>query len=186
MIMSTPNFTPKDDIEKAMWGYIASKESVTHADIKGAVDVTDYKRTNFVAKLKRDGLLKKCGKRGIHDLFTVHDAEALRKNDTEKRQSPQGGMWAGMRVLGNFTPIEIHKAILQRHPDITEMTVTKYCQQLLKAEYLRVVQTAKIGVRPARYRLIKDTGPLPPQVKHKQVIIDGNSGEVAHVEGTQR
>jgi hypothetical protein len=183
--MSQPNFTPKDDIEKTMWDYIVSKTSVTHADIKGAVDVTDYRRTNFVAKLKRLKVLHKCGKQGIHDLFTVHDTEALRKNDTEKRQSPQGGMWASMRVLRDFTPIEVHRAILQRHPDITEKVVTLYCQKLLKAEYLRVVQTAKIGVRPARYKLINDTGPLPPQVKHKQVIIDGNNGTVAHVDGAQ-
>lgn len=183
--MSQSTYTPKDDVEQLMWNYIASKTSVSHEDIKGAVDVTDYRRTNFVAKLKRLGVLKKCGKTGIHDQFTVHDSEALRKNDTEKRQSPQGGMWASMRVLGNFTPVEIHAAILQRHPDITDKAVTTYCQNLLKAGYLRVIQTAKIGSRPARYKLINDTGPLPPEVKHKQVIIDGNDGKVAHVSGAQ-
>lgn len=185
MIMNKPSYTPKDDHEQAMWTFIVSKPSVTHADIKGATNVTEYKRTTFVAKLKRLGHLHKCGSRGRDDLFTVHSEEALRRNDTEKRQSPQGGMWASMRVLGNFTPIEVHRAINQRHPDTTEKIVTAYCQNLMKAGYLRVVQTAKIGVRPARYRLIKNTGPLPPQVKHKQVIIDGNDGTVAHVAGAQ-
>ncbi|WP_339696128.1 hypothetical protein [Celeribacter baekdonensis] len=183
--MTSASYTPENEAEQVMWDFIVSKTSVTHADIKGAVDVTDYKRTNFVAKLKRLGVLQKCGKLGIHDLFTVHDTEALRKNDTEKRQSAHGGMWASMRVLKNFTPIEVRMAILQRHPDITEKAVTTYCQKLLKAQYLRVVQTAKIGVRPAHYKLINDTGPLPPQVKHKQVIIDGNDGTVVHVEGAQ-
>lgn len=183
--MTTANYTPENEHEQVMWDFIVSKRSVTHADIKGAIDVTDYRRTNFVAKLKRLKVLQKCGKVGIHDSFTVHGTEALRKNHTEKRQSPQGGMWASMRVLGNFTPIEVHRAINQRHPDVAEKTVTMYCQKLLKADYLRVVQTAKIGVRPARYKLIKDTGPLPPQVKHKQVIIDGNDGTVVHVEGAQ-
>jgi hypothetical protein len=183
--MSQSNYTPKDDTEKLMWNYIASKTSVSHADIKGAVEVTDYCRTNFVAKLKRLGILRKCGKAGLHDHFTVHDSEALRKNDTEKRQSPHGGMWASMRVLGSFTPIEIHSAIRERHPDFTDKSVALYCQKLLKAGYLRVIQTAKIGTRPARYKLINNTGPLPPQVKSKMVVIDGNDGTVAHVEGAQ-
>lgn len=182
--MTSMCFKPKNDAEKAMWDYMSACPEVTHAMIKDAVDVSDYCRTNFVAKLKRLGLLHECGKRDGQVLFSIHDGEKRRQTATEKRQSPQGAMWTIMRVLKTFSPLDIHLALGASHPEITQKVVTTYCQQLLRADYFRVIQKAN-KQRPARYQLIKDTGPLPPTVQRKAVIIDGNDGKVAHVEGAQ-
>ena len=58
-----------------------------------------------------------------------------------------------------------------------------YCQLLLKAEYLRVQQKAVPGRREASYRLIRNTGPLPPMERRVRAVIDQNEGKVTYLSG---
>lgn len=182
--MPQPTYRPENETEKLMWDFIAERGEFTHDLLKASVEVSDYERTNFVAKLKRRGHLTVCGKRDMKTLFTIHDSDARRTKTTAQRQSPEGVMWTVMRVTREFSAQDICLSIGSARPDITPKSVSTYCQKLFKAGYFKVTQTAKPPVRPARYLLINDTGPLPPTIHRKEVIIDGNDGKPVYVQGT--
>lgn len=183
--MDIPKFTPKNDFEKEMWAYVNEVEEFTHSMISKAVDVSDNHRVNFIAKLKRKGLIEECGTKDLQKLFTIHSTDKRRKIAEKRRKSPEGVMWSVMRVSKTFTYKEVYLAIGHGRPDITLKMVNTYCQKLMTAGYLRVMQRAKPPSTLALYMLINDTGPLPPTPKRKEVIIDANTGQVAFVHGAQ-
>lgn len=183
--MSKDKYTPKDDNEKLMWEFMKANPEFTHKMIDLSLEVSAYHRTNFVAKLKRLGVIQRCGARDLEHLFTIHTDDERRDQSQQRRKTPEGVMWSSLRILRTFSAIEVYRALEAGRPDVTLKHVNIYCQKLAKAEYLRVIVKAIPGKRNARYQLLNDTGPLAPEVKRKEVIIDRNNGKVAHVEGAQ-
>ncbi|QFQ88240.1 hypothetical protein F8A10_12035 [Paracoccus kondratievae] len=88
-------------------------------------------------------------------------------------------MWRSMRGLVEFSPRDI--AAHSTTPDalVSEPTAKSYCSMLLRCGYLRVLKKAEpIAGRQAIYRLIRNTGPRPPQVQRIKRIFDPNTGAV--------
>ena len=183
--MSAPVYTPADDQERAMWTFMKGRRKFTIAELNKACTVTDWKRSNFFAKLRRKGLLYRCGREDGRDVFTVMDAETTQKFSAGKRQSPEGAIWAAMRTLKAFNVNDLMMIVGPDEVGVQMDALKKYVSVLLTAKYLKVLDRAKPGIRPARYRLVKDTGPLPPSRKTKVVLIDGNEERVVHVTGAQ-
>ena len=70
---------------------------------------------------------------------------------------------------------------------VIEADARKFCSVLLDAGYLKVVQKARSHTdRPAIYLLVNNTGPLPPEIKRRQIVIDANQDRVVHVGGGVR
>lgn len=184
--MNVADYTPADDSERAIWRHLNSHDRVTHADLKKATDVSDWKRTNFLSKLKRLGILKDCDRDGPRRVFTIMDQQAAQAFAQKRRNTPQGAMWTTMRVLRTFTPVDLQITLTADRPEITLDEIEAYCRLLRKAEYLVVLQKAKAGVSPARYRLARDTGPLPVIQRTLPVIIDTNDDSVAYVSGARK
>lgn len=87
-------------------------------------------------------------------------------------------MWRSMRLLEQFTSRDI--AVHSNTPDVqvSEETAKSYCTMLMRCGYLRVVQKARPSVgQLAIYRLIRNTGPLPPQVQRIKQVFDPNTGD---------
>lgn len=94
-------------------------------------------------------------------------------------------MWNSMRGLVEFSPRDI--AAHSTTPDVrvTEPTVKSYCTMLLRTGYLRVLRKAEPSAgRQAVYRLIRNSGPKPPQIQRIKQVFDPNTGTV-HVPGEQ-
>lgn len=67
---------------------------------------------------------------------------------------------------------------------IAEATAKDYCKRLLAAGYLQVlVKADPHKSRAARYRLIRNKGPLAPQVQRVRQVYDPNDGAVYMAEG---
>ncbi len=94
-------------------------------------------------------------------------------------------MWRSIRGLPEFSPRDI--AAHSTTPDVrvTEPTAKAYCSMLLKTGYLRVVKKAEpMAGRQAIYRLIRRSGPKPPQIQRIKQVYDPNTGAV-HIPGDQ-
>ena len=92
-----------------------------------------------------------------------------------KDRSPQARMWLVMRRLRTeFSPLDIAEHATTSDGVVTEAEARTYCRQLLKAGYLRVHQTAIHRVRPAKYRLVINSGPRAPVIRRVLGVLDPN------------
>lgn len=184
--MSAIPHTPATIDERKMWSYLKEHDQVTHADLKSATGVSDYRRTNYVSKLRRLGILRDCGRRGSVVVFTTMDQDAANEFAAAKRNTPEGAMWTAMRVMRTFTPDEILLTLQGSTHDLPLKTIKSYCGDLLRADVLVVVQKARPNIRPARYRLASDTGPMPIVVRNLKVIVDTNDDRAIYIQGARQ
>lgn len=81
-------------------------------------------------------------------------------------------LWRGMCMLRRF---DYRDLIETASVEIAEETARDYCKHLLAAGYLRVVAKASPSAgRIARYQLVRDTGPHPPQIRRVKQVYDPN------------
>ncbi|WP_353429461.1 hypothetical protein [Paracoccus denitrificans] len=94
-------------------------------------------------------------------------------------------MWRSMRGLAEFSPRDISAHSTTPDVRVSEPTAKAYCFMLLKTGYLRVIKKAEpMAGRQAIYRLIRNSGPKPPQIQRIKQVFDPNTGAV-HVPGDQ-
>lgn len=84
-------------------------------------------------------------------------------------------MWRSMCALREFS---FRDLIENASVVIAEATARDYCHHLLAAGYFRVVAKANPAQgKVARYRLIRESGPRPPQIQRVKRVFDPNTGE---------
>jgi hypothetical protein len=82
-------------------------------------------------------------------------------------------IWSAIRFMKRFTFEELEQTTEQSYPH-----VRRYVRRLLDAGYLRLVSQAKGRDSCNCYRLIRDTGPLPPIPRDNlPQTFDPNNGE---------
>jgi len=86
-----------------------------------------------------------------------------------RRNSTRARAWAVIRKLRVFTI-----ARLVRLTDANYDNLKRYIRALADAGYLRA-EGHEMG--SVRWRLVRDTGPLPPVMKTVRYIYDPNTGE---------
>ena len=90
-------------------------------------------------------------------------------------------LWRGMTILKEFTYLDL---VESASIVIPPMTAKAYCAMLLATGYLRVLRKAQPrNGRVARYRLVRNNGPKPPQIQRVKRVYDPNSREVFMPEG---
>lgn len=83
-------------------------------------------------------------------------------------------LWNGMRRLKRF---DCRDLIVAAAAKVAYSTARNYCIWLHKAAYIAIDTPARPGA-PARYRLVRDTGPRAPVIQRKKHVYDPNLGEV--------
>jgi hypothetical protein len=96
-------------------------------------------------------------------------------------QAAEALMWGAVRGLVTFTARDVAVHIPEDRVRVTEDEVRRYVGVLLKAGYLRVIRKAVPGKRLATYRLIKNTGPLPPVERRTVIVQDPNLKATVYV-----
>lgn len=94
-------------------------------------------------------------------------------------------MWRAMKVRKVFDAEQLARDATQGAVTCTLATAKSYVSKLATAGYLRIEVKASPGGRLARYRLMKDTGPLPPAITRAKVVFDRNTGELSPVQTAQ-
>lgn len=83
-------------------------------------------------------------------------------------------MWRAMRLLSQFSYRDIAAHATTDTVKVSEATAKSYCSLLMRCGYLRVVHPASAHGRVAVYRLIRNSGPLPPMIQRIKVVYDPN------------
>jgi len=182
--MIKPPYALSTDLEHEIWAYLNVHPKVSLSELRNVHSSSQQALNQFWNRLRHTRALKPIGRIGMTPYYTIMDpsqAEALHK---ALRQGVEGKIWTTMRVHGEFTPDDLLASLMAPENAVTLRDIRTYCQRLTKAGYLRVLRKHIEGKRSARYRLIRNTGPLPPTPKRRMVIIDLNEDRAVYVEGT--
>jgi hypothetical protein len=148
-------------------------------------DVSALAAKRAVAVWKEAGLIRPNG-RSATDLprwLWVGEDGSLPDETRGGGGTKHGNLWRSMRLLKEFSPTDLMAMSSTDLIPVNLQDARIYCQLLLKAEYLRVREKAITGRREASYRLIRDTGYLPPVERRLRAVIDQNDGKVSYLDG---
>lgn len=177
--------TPTDPHELEIWTYLKAHPRITYAEVAANSSLSKAKRSNYLSKLRRLGLLKPCGREGTTQFFSMFSSRDVLERSTQKLATPEAEIWQVMRILGTFSPPDLSAALMASTIQISDRFIQEYCSVLMRANYLRVLAEARLGTSPARYRLVKNTGPLPPERRRIHVLIDPNKDEIVYSKGVR-
>ena len=182
----TATFRPKTETEQNIWGYINSRDKFSYAELEAHFPIPRYTIRTLVRQMKRMGCIRVAQTKGNRVYYTAKSVINEIENKVQKRSSPEGAMWTAIRMLGPYTAEDVACSLSGTDLNLSQQQVKTYMQRLLSAGYLRVVRRATPDRgREAVYLLINDTGPLPPIIRRKRVIIDQNEERVVFVEGVK-
>lgn len=175
------------DHQSATWAQIRAQKTFTVRSINDEVGAHRTTVFDYIRRLIAGGYVEiEKEVNGAAHFILVRDAGVhpprLRRDGTPVQQgSGTQNIWRSMRMLKTFTPADL---VIHSTTDTVEVqlaTAKKYCAMLLKAGYLRVLEKAVPGgKRQARYRLIRDSGPLPPQIQSVKQVYDQNLRRVMY------
>lgn len=94
-------------------------------------------------------------------------------------------MWRAMRVRKVFDAEQIQTDSAAGDVSMSLGTVKTYFKRLKAAGYLGVATKAHNGGGLTVYRLVKDTGPLPPAITRTQIVFDRNTGDMTPIQTAQ-
>lgn len=166
--------------QQAIWEAIRARQTFTITDLWGVVDMHRKSIINYVHRLAKGGYVRQRDdfkKSYTYELVrdAGHHAPRLTREGEPVRQG--GGnqnMWRSMRMLGQFSPTDLAAHSTTETTQVSLLTAKAYCTALSKAGYLRVVSKARPPRKQAVYRLVRNTGPLPPQVQRVKQVWDPN------------
>jgi len=170
---------------EAIWGAIRAQgaASFTVASIVGACGAHQKTCRDYLKGLTAAGYIEQVSApdelpatwRMVRDIG--HEAPRVRpdgSNVTQGKATEQ--LWRGMFMLKEFS---FRDLIETASVEIPEETAKAYCKMLLATGYLRVLtKAAPHAGRIARYRLIRNNGPKPPQIQRVKRVFDPNTLEV--------
>ena len=155
----------------------------TARELADATDLSMHQVSYFVQVWIKDGLV---------DRQDTGPAELVRYrvlNPGEVRpqiaasETPTANMWTAMRGLRSFSPRDIAAHSSTQKTTVTLEMAQSYCQMLVRASYLRVMDKAIPGRRDAVYRLIQNSGPRPPVERRVRVVFDENLQKIVYIAG---
>lgn len=155
----------KSPVEKAAWQK-AERMPRIHWEtlVKSGISVTQSKQC--IKRWLMLGWIELAEKEGHRKYYRLSGTAAMPKCLAKQCHSPEDTMWIVMNRYKTFTVKDLvavgSVGEVTVHPHIAR----GYVKDLLKAGYLRTVQTGVSGRREAVYRLMKRTGEIAP-VKRK-------------------
>ena len=158
-----------------IWNVILglSKEGpMTIADIVLQTNATKDTVREFVRRLEaggymeRDGEPSSLGRVRYRLARAARECPRLRRDGSECPPTSRENMWRTMRMLDNWTVTDLAHIAWTEETPVKESDAADYVKHLAAAGYLR-----RSG---ARYRLVRNSGPKPPQVQRIKRVWDPN------------
>ncbi|MCA3456586.1 MAG: hypothetical protein IOC92_02630 [Rhodobacter sp.] len=110
----------------------------------------------------------------------------------EPQASAEENLWRTAGTLVCFGARDLAFNSTTPGVEVTEDMAARFCQVLLKGGYLKVEKKAafrragkSVISTPAKYRLIRKTGPVPPVERRVMAVWDANLGQYTHVAGAE-
>lgn len=169
-------------LHQVAWTKACAMETFSYHELAAAVTMSVERLRIVVQRWVREGTAEFVhrGWKG-RSYFRV-----VRRDQIDLVGTATANIWRTMRVMKSFTTLDLSAHATTPDVTVTEQTACEYCDALAAAGYLRLERPAKPPVREAIYRLIRNTGPIPPKPQQVIAVHDGNLGEYAIIgEGTQ-
>jgi len=175
--------------QEGVWEEIRRLKTFTKPDIHHNTDIPRKTITDYIKRMVAGGYVREIEREDeiksyelIRDVG-IHPPRVRPNGEPVVQGAGNANMWRTMRMMKLFTPKDIMAHSNTDTVTVSEATAKKYCSTLLAADYLRVMQKAKPGVRQATYKLIRNTGPLAPQIQRVKQVFDPNINEVTYSPG---
>ena len=182
-----PGAAPREVVWAEVRRRSAAGDAIIARGIADAARLNPRTVCDYLLSLARSGHLRPVGDGVTVTLDRVYvlerdtgvEAPRVRRDGSLVEQgSGTEAMWRTMQVLGEFTADDLaHHATTDRC-SVSPVTAASYVQTLARAGYLRIVSPASNAGGRAVYRLIRRSGPRPPQVQRVKRVYDPNTGEV--------
>jgi hypothetical protein len=180
-------FRPRNDAERAVWKAIKGLEFFAFADVSDATGLPDQPLRVLLGKINRTGHTRIHHTKGNTVFFTTQSVQAMLEGKVEERMSDHGAVWTAIRITKEFVIADLFAGISPSRPDIEVAFIDDYCEALRQGDMLKLSRRADPeSGRSAVYRLINDTGPLPPKPMLTKVLVDQNTRQIAYVEGFEQ
>lgn len=162
-------------IDEAAWAAALRLRTFGYAEISREMKIGMERATGIVRRWLAEGAVFEVETEGARKMFRA-DADFVRL----KGRTAEDNMWFAMRRLrGGFTPSDIAAHAAAGGNAVTVEEAAAYARALLAAGYLAVTRkAAPLMKREAIYRLVEETGPLPPVVARVRAVRDPNTGRV--------
>lgn len=174
----------------ALWEAIRMLKSFTASQLRKETRCSDSQVREYLTGLTAAGILKReqvaIGATTGHNYTLAKDTgiepPRVRRDGTPVTQGlGREQMWRTMKSFGVFTALDLSVQASTEEALVSLATAKEYCHFLALAGYLVVVRQGKGkgkgGVLSA-YRLIRNTGPLPPMIQRVKSVYDPNTGTV--------
>lgn len=178
-----------DAAEAACWNAAVALGEWSYFEIAAAAHYEIKRVTTIIRDWERAGIVQRLGKGEKNRLrFRLVDAERLRplqmRRAAGRQETPEGNMWTAMRGLKtSFTARDIAIHASTEVTAISEEVARAYCRVLMQSGHLACIRKAVPGRRDAVYRLVRNSGPLPPRRRMMPVVHDANTGDIAPLTG---
>ena len=173
-----------EEIAARGWALMQRLGRFGYGEVQVELSISDAAARRLVRDCLADGRIEVlCGGNGSRrKTFTLTEPH---RPPADRSTAQQAQLWRAARGLKVFTPTDL---VAHCTPEVAagRDEASLYCQSLLRAGYLTVVQTAIPGRRDARYRLVRDSGPLAPRERRVRAVWDENLGELVYVAGAGR
>lgn len=168
----------------AIWAAIRELGRFTIPELRKQTRCSDNQVRDYAAGLTAAGILTRDGAsytlakdQGVEPPRVRRDGTAVTQGlGTEQ-------MWRTMRLLGEFTALDLSVQASTEENPVRLETAKGYCKYLQRAGYLATVRQGKgvgSGGVLTRYRFIptRHSGPLAPMIQRVRQVYDPNLGQV--------
>ena len=174
------SFEPADTDEAAFWTFARSVVRFSTEDVTRACGFTENKRNAILRNLMQSKLIWEWGRENRILYYTALTPKEQHARSKDLRRTKFGDIWTAIRIRRLFFPEDILASLVGNDIPITLRDVVDYCKMLQKAGYLQEVHQTRSATPNKRYRLVRNTGPLPPVKKRVAVVIDCNEDRIVH------
>ena len=178
----------RGEIQELIWVKIVTFKK-KHFKVEELLKNTNIKPItcyDYLNRLVKGGYLKlieiPAGTANVYELIKFSSyAPSLNKHGVDFPPHKRVFMWQAMRIVKVFSYKTLCLHASTEHIIVKEYDARSYIKALKKAGYLLEFGEVKTGV-PVIYKLIKNTGTKPPQVKRDKSVYDPNLGQIVKAE----
>jgi predicted ArsR family transcriptional regulator len=173
----------------AIWAALLRLRRGTVAEISNASGAPNRTARSYLQALTLAGYVARTDRPDAGAIFELvaerapKDPPRLRADGQPTRQgSGRDRLWRTMKMLRAFTARDLAVAASLPDAPIALEEAKDYAKTLSAAGYLATVKPGTPRGGLAVYRLVKNTGPQPPQIQRRNSVYDPNLARVVWID----
>lgn len=169
----------------ALWAAIRELQEFTPRQLRGETRCTQGQTEEYLKGLAAAGIVER-RETGLYALINDcgNEAPRVRRDGTLVTMGMgREQMWRTMRLLGDFTALDLAISSSTEDTPVKENTAKEYCRFLTLAGYLVEIRRGRGGI-PSIFRFLPSqyTGPKPPMIQTCRQVWDANTERVVWME----